>query len=128
MIIQIERLKQWEERIHEIREGIEESLDPDIIELGGNGRIGIYPKKFMDPGKESYEKDMLSTINTAKKIAQELKIELSKNPELMKSREDVFVFADEEEKVEIHIGLLGMHPFFAKSAVPFVINQLRHLL
>jgi len=34
MIIQIERLKQWEERIHEIREGIEESLDPDIIELG----------------------------------------------------------------------------------------------
>jgi len=69
--------------------------------------------------KESYEKDMLSTINTAKKIAQELKIELSKNPELMKSREDVFVFADEEEKVEIHIGLLGMHPFLAKSAVPF---------
>ena len=103
-------------------------MDPEIIELGGSGKIGIYPKKAKNPQIELYNKDMLSSINSAKKIAQELRIELSKNPELMKSKEDIFVFVDEKERVKIHIGFIGTYPFLAKSAVQFIINQLKHLL
>ena len=112
-----------------MRQRMEESFTPKIIDLSENAQIGIYTKRNTNPIRtDSDEQQVLAILDVTKNLYEEIKAELITNPKLTKADKHILIFVEEEKRVEIYIYLWGMHPFPTENAVEFVINQLRHLI
>jgi len=118
-----------EEIVRIIKEKMEESFTPKIIDLSANTQIGIYVKRNKNTIRtDSDEQHVLLILDVAEKLHEEIKAKLIVNPELIKAKKHIFVFVAEEKRVGIYIDLWGMHPLPTEGAVRFIINQLRHLI